>query len=86
MKDQSTEDQKKAYKFPKVAESILSCKAQSILQFFQTESPEKKLKNFEELFSFAIDVKQQSILQEEINFTRASYVKTVVVSLLQNQP
>ena len=34
MKDQSTEDQKKAYKFPKVAESVLSSKVTGILQFF----------------------------------------------------
>lgn len=47
MVDQNKEDQKKAYKFPKVAESVLSCKAPSILQFFQTENSNKKLSHFE---------------------------------------
>ncbi len=78
-------EKKKAFKYPQVAESILSMDKPIIFEFFKIKEENGALKNFVKLFEIFMDEKSQ-IYDEQINYTRAGYIHKIVSNLVHQQP
>ncbi len=83
---ESTSNEKVAkFKYPKTAESILSCSNERVENYFKFKNDEDNYPNFDRLFLTLANA--STILSTEpVNFTRMGYVLTIVTNLLKEQP